>query len=344
MSSEQISLSKVEKYFDEKGWDVSREVKLRGRIADIVAVKDSQIALIEVKGASGDISHGIEQALHQKNAANYSYLAIPEELASKKIVETCSNLGIGLILTNHRVKEVVRPVHARALQSVRGIVLGQHKGSERVISPRTSLGGLFRSKALILILKLLFLNSTQEFHINEIARKAGLSPSTVTKETGILLGLGLIERRPRGNLVFYKINKKSSIYDELRRIFIKYELLDEILGSELPVDQIKYALVYGSIAKNTEGAKSDVDVLVIGGVDEDVLLKSISKAQGKIGREINYILWTQKEFQEKINQKVPLLKSILQTPVIMIVGDELEFKRSIKSRTGRKVHIQPATN
>jgi predicted nucleotidyltransferase len=332
MSSEQISLSRVEKYFDDRGWDVSRQVKLRGRIVDIVAVKDNQIALIEVKGGSGDLSHGIEQALHQKNAANFSYLAIPEELASNKITETCRNLGIGLILTNHRVREVVRPVRASALRSVKGIVLGERKRREQV-SPRTSLGELFRSKALILILKLLFLNSTQEFHINEIARKVDLSPSTVAKEAGNLLQLGLIERRSQGNLVFYRINKKSLIYDELKRIFIKYELLDEILASDLPASQIKYALIYGSIAKNTEDAKSDIDLLVIGGVDEGALLKSISRAQREIGREINYILWTEKEFQEKINQKVPLLKSILGTPIILIIGDGVEFKRSVKSRT-----------
>ncbi|MHB1868398.1 MAG: nucleotidyltransferase domain-containing protein [Nitrososphaerales archaeon] len=334
MFTEQVSLSKVERYFEEKGWRVSREVKLRGRVADIVAIKDNEIALVEVKGMGGDMHLAIEQALHQKNVANFSYLAIPDEKATDKIIETCRNLGIGLILVDHRVREAVRPVHARALQSVERIVLGKSKQQERVITPRTSLEMLFRSTALIQILKLLFLNSTLEFHVNDISRKIGLSPSTVVKETKTLLGLGLIEKRMQGNLVFYKINKKSLIYDELKRIFMKYELLDEILAGELPAKQIKYALIYGSIAKGTEEAKSDVDMLVVGEVNEDALLTSISKAQRKIGREINYILWNEKEFQEKAKQRIPLLKDISKTPIIMIIGDESEFKRSIKQRAG----------
>ncbi|MGA2875944.1 MAG: nucleotidyltransferase domain-containing protein [Nitrososphaerales archaeon] len=332
MSTEQISLSKVEKYFKDKGWKVSREVKLRGRVADLVALKDGEIALVEVKGASGDMHLGIEQALHQKNTANFSYLAIPKEQASNKIVETCRNLGVGLILVNHGVKETVKPAHARALQSVERILLGKPKKQEQVITSVTSLEMLFRSKALIQILKLLFLNSTLEFHMNDIARKVGLSPSTIAKETKILSELGLIEKRMQGNLVFYKINKKSLIYDELKRIFMKYELLDQILAAELPREQIKYALIYGSIAKGTEEAKSDVDLLVVGKVSEDALLNSVSKAQSKIGREINYILWSEKEFQEKSKQRVPLLKNISKTPIIMIIGDESEFKRSIKQR------------
>lgn len=98
MSTESMAVPRVEEYLKSRGWKVSREVKVRGRVADIVAVKGEDIAVVEVKGSAGDIHSGIEQALHQKRATNFSYLAIPKERCTADLINTCKNLGIGLIL------------------------------------------------------------------------------------------------------------------------------------------------------------------------------------------------------------------------------------------------------
>ena len=120
------------------------------------------------------------------------------------------------------------------------------------------------------------------------------------------------------------------IHDELKRIFMKYELLDDLLSSRLRTEQIRYALIYGSFAKGTEGGKSDVDLLVVGSVDEDVLSKAVNEVERKTGREVNYILWREKEFAEKVRNQIPLIRELSKTPVMMIVGEESEFKRATK--------------
>jgi predicted nucleotidyltransferase len=320
----------VKNYFSGRGWNVSGDVKIRGRTADIVAVKDNEIAVVAVQGGSSSIQGGISQALHQKSAVNFSYLAISKERVTDEVIDVCRNLGVGLLLVDGDVQEVLRPVRGEAFQSVQKLILGSRsKKRLRIISTKGSLERLFRSKALVSILKLLLLNSTQEFHLHEIARRTGLAPSTVVKESRILLGLGLVVKRTQGGLVLYKINRGSVIYEELKRIFMKYELLDEILTEELPAAQIKYALIYGSYAKGTEGVKSDVDMLVVGEVDETVLLKVVSKVQRKVGREVNYLLWTEREFLDKVRRRIPLLKEVSKTPIVMLVGDAAEFKRVI---------------
>lgn len=329
----EITISqKAEKYFEKKGWNTFHEVKLRGRIVDIIATKDDKITAIEVKGGSGDIQRGIEQALHQKNAANFSYLAIPKSRSSKIIFNSCQNLGIGLLLVNNGVKEVVKPIISNVLPSVKNIIFKEKKKTQKVISIKSSLESLFRSRAQILILKILFLNSSSEFHANDIARKTGLAPSTIAKETPLIQNIGLVTRRTQGNLVFYKINNKSIIFNELKRIFLKFEMLDEIIAKDLSKEKIKYALIYGSFAKGTESQSSDIDLLVIGDVNEDALLRSISKTERIVGREINYLLWKENEFMERVEKKIPLMKEISKTRIMMIIGDEDEFKRLIEAR------------
>jgi predicted nucleotidyltransferase/predicted RecB family endonuclease len=330
--TENTILQKTERYLEKKGWKTIHEIKLRGRIVDIIAVKDGKIMAIEIKGGSGDTQQGIEQALHQKNAVNFSYLAIPKDRSSEVIQNSCQNLGLGLLLINDRVEEIVKPVMSEALPSVRNLVFKEKKKSQKVVSIKSSLENLFRNRAMILILKLLLLNSSNEFHGNDIARKSGLAPSTVAKEMPLIYNMGLVQRRIQGNLVFYKINNKSIIFSELKRIFLKFEMLDEVISKELPKEDIRYALIYGSFAKGTESQSSDIDLLIIGDVNDNTILRSISKTEGKLGREVNYILWTEEEFLDKVEKKIPLIKEISKTPIIMITGDENEFKRLIEAR------------
>lgn len=330
IDTEKAITDKVSDYLRKKGWNVTLETKIRGRIADIVATKDGKITIIEVKGGLGDISHGIEQALHQKNSADFSYLAIPENKSDSDIVKSCKALGIGLLLVGNAVKETLVPQKGNALPSIKKLVFGKKEKTQKPILIKSSLEHLFRSRAQILILKLLFLNSTKEFHMNDIARRVEIAPSTVSKEMPQLQTIGLVSRRVQGPLVFYKINKTNVIFSEMKRIFLKFEMFDEILSKDLMDKDIKYALIYGSFAKGTESETSDIDLLVVGNIEEDSLLKMILKTERTSGREINFILWTEDDLLARIKQKIPLIREIAKTPIMMIAGNEDEFKRIIE--------------
>lgn len=333
-ATEPTITSKVREFFVNRGWKVKEEVKLRGRMADIVATKDDDIAVIEVKGNLGDLRRGVEQALHYKHAANFAYLAVPEQRSSDEIETSCKNLGVGLLLVNGGVAEAVRPERGQALASVRSAVTHARPRGQPTVRLRTSLERLFRSRAQVLILKLFFLNPRASFHLNEIGRKTGLSPSVALKECSVLLSLGLVRRSAQGNLTLYQINRESVIHEELKRIFLKYEFLDDLIAGRLPSEKVKYALIFGSFAKGTENEGSDVDLLVVADIDEGAVLKAVSEVERKTGREVNYNLWTEAEFEEKNKRQIPLLREISKTPVMMIVGDENEFKRSIAQRNG----------
>lgn len=193
---------------------------------------------------------------------------------------------------------------------------------------------LFTSKTRVKLLSEMLLSSDREYHIRELSRIIGISPIYVQKELKNLQSLGLLTSRKQGNMVLYVLDKRSTISDDLKRIFLKTEVVGTEILKSLDKSKIQYALIYGSFAKGVETTKSDIDLLVIGDIDEDVLLKSVSKAEGKVGREISYILWTPKEFAQKARQKIPLLLEILKTDVVMIIGEQRELKRFIKKESG----------
>ncbi len=193
---------------------------------------------------------------------------------------------------------------------------------------------LFTSTTRVSILGEFLLNPGNEYHIRELARIVDATPIYVQKELKNLESLGLLDSRKKGNMVLYKLQTKSPIVEDLKRIFLKTESIGQAIMGDLDARKVKFAFIFGSFAKGVETPTSDVDLLIIGDVNEDDVLRSISKTEKRIGREINFILWTEKELFEKAEKKIPLVKEISKTPIIMIVGDEDELKRSIKQRTG----------
>lgn len=188
---------------------------------------------------------------------------------------------------------------------------------------------LFTSKARVKILKLLIF-SMGEFHLREIARRTKVSAPYVKKELGNLKVLNLILESRKGNMKLFKINKSSPIFGELKRIFLKTEVLGDFLRESFVKDEISYSLIFGSFASGKESEASDIDVLIIGKIKEEELLETIRNAEKETGREINYILWSEKEFLTKAKEKNHLLQDIISKPIIMLTGDENEFGRLVK--------------
>ncbi len=189
---------------------------------------------------------------------------------------------------------------------------------------------LLTSKTRVKILELLILNADSEFYLRETAKRVGISPAYVKKELKNLQELNLILQRKRGNMILFKINKNSPIFEELKSIFLKTESLGDFIRKNLrELGEIKYALIYGSFAKGVESKESDIDLLIIGTVREEELIKVIRKIEGKMGREINYIIWSESEFKEKANKKHHLLMDIIKNPVINLIGDINEFRKVI---------------
>jgi len=320
---------RVRECLSKEGWRFRVAGKIRGIRPDLVAEKDGKLAVVEVKGVRGGLDNGIKRALHFKNAANYSYLAIQDEAITGRTVDVCKALGIGLIAIDKESKEIVRPEPTEALESVKSKVF--HTVTEKPqVRKKGLLETLFRSRAFVQILGFLFLNQGREYYLSELARQANVSaPAALFVIERKMQPLGIIAETKVGNTTFYEINQDCVIYEELKRIFLKFELTDEIISDELEKIDIKYALIFGSFARGTEKESSDLDLLIIGDVERSIVLRSISELESKIGREINAIIWNERTFYEKIEQKVSLLSSINKNEIIMVLGDENEFRRTI---------------
>jgi predicted nucleotidyltransferase len=85
---------------------------------------------------------------------------------------------------------------------------------------------------------------------------------------------------------------------------------------------IEVAFIYGSFAKHEETGRSDIDLLIIGKIDENRLLGQINKLERVLKREINYSLFQRDEFNHKTKEKDPFITDLLKNPKIFLIGDK----------------------
>ena len=190
---------------------------------------------------------------------------------------------------------------------------------------------LFGSKTRVTLLAKLLMNPEKSFYIRELSRELDIPYSMLYKEEKNLVSLNIINEEKKGKVTLVAINKNLPYFDELKNLLIKTAGLGDLLKNALTgLMGIRYALVYGSFASGEESASSDIDVLIIGSAREEKILGAISSVEKVVGREINYILWNETEFAKRVKSRHHLLMEIASKPVIMLIGEEDEFRRTVK--------------
>lgn len=156
------------------------------------------------------------------------------------------------------------------------------------------------TKNQILILEVFFNHPEKTYYLRELARLLGKEPGVFQKDINKLAENGILESRYEASRHFFELNKKYPLYKELKSMFFKTVGVKGKLQQELKkIKGVKKAFIYGSFARDTEKNTSDVDLFVVGSIDENELIDTIIKLEKKFDREINYTLMTLKEFQKK---------------------------------------------
>lgn len=190
-----------------------------------------------------------------------------------------------------------------------------------------NLAEIVSSKARAEFFRILFGIGTNEYHLREIERRSGLAIGTIRQEAVRLERLGLIRRRDDGNRTYYSANREHPIYKEIHSIVLKTSGLADILRQVLTIDIIKMAFIFGSVATGNENPESDVDLFIVGDISLRALVKVLKEPSQQIGREINPHIMTLDEFEKRIRNREHFVKTVLESPILMIKGNGDELKR-----------------
>lgn len=186
-----------------------------------------------------------------------------------------------------------------------------------------SLGDALFTKTQQQVLRLLFGQPGRSFYANEIVRYAGLGIGTVQRELARLSEVGLLIVTRQGNQKHYQANVASPIFEELHGIVVKtFGVTDLLKEALLPLaDKIQLAFIYGSVAKGSDTAESDIDLMLIAdGVSYTALMTRLGEVEAQLGRAVNPTLYSPAELKRKRAEDNAFVQRVLQQPKIILMG------------------------
>lgn len=140
---------------------------------------------------------------------------------------------------------------------------------------------------------------------------------------------GLVSLEHIGNQKHYRANHRSPVFEELQSLVVKTVALTEPLGRALApyADKIKTAFVFGSVAKGTDTAQSDIDLIVIGNeLSCADLYTALRNAETVLQRKVSPIFLAPEEWRRKTSRKNSVISKIAAQPKIFIIGSEEDIR------------------
>lgn len=177
------------------------------------------------------------------------------------------------------------------------------------------------------VLRWLFGQPGRSYHLSELRRLTGLGSASLQRELKRLADTRLVLAERVGNLRRFQANPHSPVYAELvaltRKTLGAEPLLREALQPLVP--DLQSAWLYGSVAKQTDTAQSDIDVMLVGkDLSLGRVLKLLAPLEQELGRKINPNCLTPAEFARRRAQPDSFVNRVLAQPVIPLFGEALE--------------------
>jgi predicted nucleotidyltransferase len=199
----------------------------------------------------------------------------------------------------------------------------EHDHEDGNRTPRRSLADALFSSTRKKVLGLLFGQSDRSFFANEIIGRVGAGSGAVQRELKKLAESGLVRVTWVGNQKHFQANPDSPVFHELCSLIRKTVGLTEPLRQALePLrDAIDLALVYGSVAKGSETASSDIDVLLVSdSLKLEDVYGAVTEVERSLARKVNPTLYTSSEFSRRRRDRNPFLKRVLEGDTIELFG------------------------
>jgi predicted nucleotidyltransferase len=194
--------------------------------------------------------------------------------------------------------------------------------------PRTSLADALFSTIRQRVLAYLFGQPERSFFATELIKLAGGGSGAVQRELARLAESGLVTVKRVGTQKHYQANPKSPLFAELCSIAQKTVGLAEPLRDALAplAKRITAAFVYGSVAKRSDTAASDIDLLVVSdSLTYADLFAAMEQATARLGRQVNPTVYSRRELAKRVKQKNAFVTRVMAQPKVWLIGAESDF-------------------
>jgi predicted nucleotidyltransferase len=175
------------------------------------------------------------------------------------------------------------------------------------------------------VLGLLFGQPERRYQSAELIRLAQGGTGAVHRQLARLADAGLVTVTRSGNQKHYQARRDSPVFHELHGLVVKTVGLVEPVRQALwdLRREIRAAFIYGSIARGTDRATSDIDLMVISdALDYTALYAALAQAEAALGRRINPTVMTRRDWKRKRASADSFVKRISAARRVFVFGSD----------------------
>jgi len=191
--------------------------------------------------------------------------------------------------------------------------------------PRTGLADALFTPVQQRVLGLLFGQPDRRFQSAELIRLAKGGVGAVHRQLGRLAEAELVTVARSGNQKHYQARRDSPVFEALHQLVVKTVGVAEPLRQALArkARAIRAAFVYGSVAKGTDRARSDIDLMVISdSLRYADLFETLQAAEAVLGRTVNPTVMTLAQWRTKRGRQDSFAGRVASQSRVFVIGSD----------------------
>ena len=155
---------------------------------------------------------------------------------------------------------------------------------------------LISSKTRVKLLLKFFFNAKTKAYLRSLEGEFGESSNAIRLELNRFEKAGMLSSSMEGNKKIYSANTGHPLFNEIRGLIIKHIELDKIIENViLRLGNLEAAYLVGSFSKGLDSHL--IDLVLVGEIDREYLVKLIEKIETIIKRKIRYVIYKEKEYE-----------------------------------------------
>ncbi len=193
---------------------------------------------------------------------------------------------------------------------------------------RAGLADALFSRVQQRVLGLLFGHPARRFQSAELIRIVGSGTGATHRQLARLADVGLVTVTRTRNQKHYQANGESPVFQELHGLVVKTVGMAEPLRQALApkARAIRAAFIYGSVAKGSDRARSDIDLVVISDrLRYPDLFEALQKAECILARTVNPTVLTPSEWRARRARKDSFAARVAAEPKVFVIGSDSDL-------------------
>lgn len=152
---------------------------------------------------------------------------------------------------------------------------------------------ILKSRKALEIIEFFIENQAKEFYQSEISRKLRISRNTALKWLDVLSRNNFLNVKTSGKMRYFRLNSDNVVIKQIK-ILLNVSKLFEVVKT---VEGVEIYL-YGSVARGDEDRESDVDLLFVGKIEREKLVRIVENVKSALKKEVKPLVLTPLEYAE----------------------------------------------